>query len=46
MVKRSLCTLKMAEYQLMYVAEGLASGKELGELWLNLRRNSDRIDFA
>lgn len=34
MVKRNLCTLKMAEYQVMYchIADGLATGKELAEL--------------
>ena len=32
MLKRNLCTLKKSEYQLMYIAGGLAEGGELEEL--------------
>ena len=32
MIKRSLHTLCMAEYQLMYVVDGLAAGDELEKL--------------
>ncbi|KAK9845238.1 hypothetical protein WJX81_000838 [Elliptochloris bilobata] len=32
MLKRNLCTFKMSEYQLMYIADGVATGAELAEL--------------
>ena len=32
MLKRNMCTLKKSEYQLMYIAGGLAEGVELEEL--------------